>query len=232
MYRLRLLCTLVCFVSWFPANVTGSAPLRFPAPARPVASVVSPAYSSEETRDRRGEAERVMNRLGLQPGIRVADIGAGDGYYTVRVARRLGSAGTVYAVDIKAEYLQRLEARLKREGVSGVTLVHGEPRDPKLPPAAIDVAILSHMYHEVENPYEFLYRLRPALGAGARVAIIDVDKPTQNHGTPPGLLRCELAAVGYHQIDFVSLAPAEGYLAIFVPPDQLPAVEAIIPCAQ
>ena|SRR5918996_1824240 len=232
MYRLRLLCTLVCFVSWFPANVTGSAPLRFPAPARPVASVVSPAYSSEETRDRRGEAERVMNRLGLQPGIRVADIGAGDGYYTVRVARRLGSAGTVYAVDIKAEYLRRLEARLKREGVSGVTLVHGEPRDPKLPPAAIDVAILSHMYHEVENPYEFLYRLRPALGAGARVAIIDVDKPTQNHGTPPGLLRCELAAVGYHQIDFVSLAPAEGYLAIFVPPDQLPAVEAIIPCAQ
>ena len=232
MYRLRLLCTLVCFVSWFPANVTGSAPLRFPAPARPVASVVSPAYSSEETRDRRGEAERVMNRLGLQPGIRVADIGAGDGYYTVRVARRLGSAGTIYAVDIKAEYLQRLEARLKREGVSGVTLVHGEPRDPKLPPAAIDVAILSHMYHEVENPYEFLYRLRPALGARARVAIIDVDKPTQNHGTPPGLLRCELAAVGYHQIDFVSLAPAEGYLAIFVPPDQLPAVEAIIPCAQ
>src|SRR5919106_811924 len=179
MYRLRLLCTLVCFVSWFPANVTGSAPLRFPAPARPVASVVSPAYSSEETRDRRGEAERVMNRLGLQPGIRVADIGAGDGYYTVRVARRLGSAGTIYAVDIKAEYLQRLEARLKREGVSGVTLVHGEPRDPKLPPAAIDVAILSHMYHEVENPYEFLYRLRPALGAGARVAIIDVDKRRQ-----------------------------------------------------
>jgi ubiquinone/menaquinone biosynthesis C-methylase UbiE len=232
MQRLRLLLTLVCFLGWFPADVAGSAPLRFPAPARPVASVVSPAYSKEEARDRRGEAERVMNRLGLQPGIRVADIGAGDGYYTVRVARRLGNAGPIYAVDIKAEYLQRLEARLKREGVSGVTLVHGEPGDPKLPPAAIDVAILSHMYHEVQNPYEFLYRLRPSLGPGARVAIIDVDKPTQNHGTPPGLLRCELAAVGYRQVDFVSLAPAEGYLAIFVPPDELPAVEAIIPCAQ
>ena len=64
------------------------------------------------------------------------------------------------------------------------------------------------------------------------MAIIDVDKPTQNHGTPPGLLRCELAAVGYRQVDFVSLAPAEGYLAVFVPPDELPAVEAIIPCAQ
>jgi ubiquinone/menaquinone biosynthesis C-methylase UbiE len=232
MPRLRLLWAVVCFLGWLPAQAIGSAPLRFPAPARPVASIVSPAYSNEETRDRRGEAERVMNRLGLQPGIRVADIGAGDGYYTVRVARRLGSAGTIYAVDVKAEYLQRLEARLKREGVAGVTLVHGESRDPKLPPVAIDVAILSHVYHEVENPYEYLYRLRPSLGPGARVAIIDVDKPTQDHGTPPALLRCELAAVGYRQVDFVSLAPADGYLAVFVPPDELPAVEAIIPCAQ
>jgi len=232
MHRRCLLVTLVCFLGWFPVDGTGSAPLRFPAPARPVAPVVSPAYSNEETRDRRGEAERVMDRLGLQPGIRVADIGAGDGYYTVRVARRLGGAGTIYAVDITAEYLKRLEARLKREGVSGVALVHGQPGDPKLPPAAIDVAILSHVYHEVSNPYEFLYRLRPSLGPGARVAIIDVDKPTQHHGTPPGLLRCELAAVGYREVDFVSLAPAKGYLAVFVPPDELPAVDAIIPCAQ
>jgi ubiquinone/menaquinone biosynthesis C-methylase UbiE len=231
MHRLRLLWTLVGLLGWCPAVVIGSEPLRFPAPARPVASIVSPAYSSEETRDRRGEAERVIDRLGVQPGLRVADIGAGDGYYTVRMARRLGNAPTIYAVDVKAEYLQRLAARLKREGVPGVTLVQGEPRDPKLPPGAIDLAILSHMYHEIDNPYEFLYRLRPSLGPGARVAIIDVDKPTQNHGTPPALLRCELAAVGYRQVDFVSLAPAEGYLAVFVPPDELPAVEAIIPCA-
>ena len=114
----------------------------------------------------------------------------------------------------------------------GVTLVLGEPRDPRLPPAAVDLALLSHMYHEIENPFEFLYRLRPALAPGGRVAIIDVDKPTDRHGTPPALLRCELAAVGYRQVDFLSLAPADGYLAVFGPPDELPSVESIKACQQ
>lgn len=233
--RRLLAAVLVCgwLAPWASTAASGLADApRFPAPDRPVASIVSPAYSNEKTRDRRGEAERVMNRVGIRPGMRVADIGAGDGYYTVRLARRLGRAATIYAEDVKAEYLERLESRLKREGVFGVTLVQGEPGDPKLPPAAIDVAILAHMYHEIERPYEFLYRLRLALAPGARVAIVDVDKPTQDHGTPPALLRCELAAVGYRQVDFVSLAPADGYLAVFVPPDELPPVEAIKPCAQ
>ena len=74
--------------------------------------------------------------------------------------------------------------------------------------------------------------MRPSLAPAARVAIVDVAKATQDHGTPPTLLRCELAAVGYRQVDFVSLAPADGYLAIFVPPDNLPPVEAIRPCTQ
>ena len=88
------------------------------------------------------------------------------------------------------------------------------------------------MYHEIENPYEFLYRLRPALTPGARIAIIDVDKPTQAHGTPPALLRCELAAVGYREVDFIALTPADGYLAVFVPPGTLPPSESIRPCRQ
>jgi hypothetical protein len=64
------------------------------------------------------------------------------------------------------------------------------------------------------------------------VAVIDVDKRTQDHGTPPALLRCELAAVGYRQVDFTALAPADGYLAVFVPPAVLPPVESIKPCKQ
>jgi ubiquinone/menaquinone biosynthesis C-methylase UbiE len=171
-----------------------------------------------------------MDRLGIAPGVRVADLGAGDGYYTIRLARRLGPSATIYAEDVKAEYLTRLEARLEREEIKGVRLVLGTPGDPKLPAASADVAILSHMYHEIENPYEFFYRLRPALAPGARLAIIDLDRPTQDHGTPPDLLRCELAAVGYRQVDFLLLAPAEGYLAIFVPPDRLPRVETMTPC--
>lgn len=104
------------------------------------------------------------------------------------------------------------------------------PNDPKLKPNSVDVALLAHMYHEIRNPYEFFYRLRPALARDARVAVIDVDRPTQDHGTPPALLRCELEAVGYRQIDFISLEPADGYLAIFLPPVEPPPASAIRPC--
>lgn len=204
----------------------------FPAPDRPVASIISPLYSEEAIRDRNREAQRVMDRLGIKPEVRVADIGAGTGYYTVRLARRLGPGATIYAEDIKPEYLKQLEARLDRERIKGVRLVLGEPRNAKLPRDSVDVAILAYMYHEIENPFEFMYRLRPALARGARVGIVDLDRPTQDHGTPPALLRCELAAVGYREVDFVSLAPADGYLAVFVPPAQLPPVEAIKPCRQ
>jgi len=180
--------------------------------------------------DGHGEAERIMNLLGITSGQRVADIGAGLGYYTVRLARRLGPGATIFATDVKVEYLNRLKERLTRERIAGVRVVLGLPRDPRLPPDSVYVAILSHMYHEIENPYEFLYRLRPALVAGARVGIIDTDEPTQRHGTPPALLRCELAAVGYRELDFVLLTPADGYLAIFATPETLPQPEAITPC--
>ena len=209
-------------------NAQTTAP--FPRVDRPVAPIISPAYSTEAARDGHGEAERVLNRLGVKPGMRVADVGAGDGYYTVRLAKRLGPGGTIYAEDVSQSYLDRLAERLAREGIVGVTLVHGTPADPRLPERSADLMLLAHMYHEVEQPYEFLYRLHAALAPGGRVAIIDNDKPTGEHGTPPALLHCELGAVGYRQIDFLWLAPADGYLAVFVPPDVLPRPEAIRPC--
>ena len=223
---------LVVTAATVAGPVAAQDALRFPKPDRPVARIIAPSYSTEEKRDRHGEAERVMDRLGIKPGVRVADVGAGDGYYTVRLARRLGPGATIYAQDVEPRYLRGLAKRLEREGIRGVTLLRGAPGDPKLPPDAVDVAILSHMYHEIENAYEFLYRLWPALARDARVAIIDVDKPTQDHGTPPDLLRCELATLGYREVDFLSLAPADGYLAVFAPPETLPAPRSIKPCTQ
>jgi SAM-dependent methyltransferase len=208
----------------------GAQTARFPPADRPVAPIITPAYSTEATRDAHGEAERVLSRLSVKPGMRVADVGAGDGYYTVRLAKRLGPGAAIYAEDVTQAYLDRLTARLTREHITGVTFVHGTPADPRLPAQSIDLALLAHMYHEVEQPYEFLYRLHGALAPGGRVAIIDNDKPTESHGTPPALLRCELAAVGYREVDFLLLAPADGYLAVFAPPEALPRPEDIRPC--
>src|SRR5260370_13627941 len=145
--------------------------LTFPPPDRPVASIVSPEYSDEKPGDGRGGAERVMERLGIKQPERVADIGAGLGYYTVRLAGRLGSGATIYATDVKAEYLDRLRARLEREGIRGVTLILGLPRDPRLPPRSVHVVILSPVSHELEHHHHPLNRLPPPPAPGARRAL-------------------------------------------------------------
>ena len=198
-----------------PPGVPANA---FPAPSRPVARIVTDIWHDEESRDQAGEAERVMNLLGAKPGSVVADIGAGSGYYTVRLARRIGPTGHVYAEDVVPDYLERLAQRVKSEGLAGtVTLVRGDPHDPRLLPDSLDLALLVHMYHEVQQPYGLMWNLRPALRPHAKVGIIDARKQTAAHGTPPDLLRCELAAVGYQQTAFYDLQEST-YLAVFVPP--------------
>src|SRR6516165_7458231 len=120
-----------------PPGVPASA---FPASSRPVARIVTDIWHDEQSRDQAGEAERVMDLLGVTAGMTVADIGAGSGYYTVRLARRLGPTGHVYAEDIVPDYLQRLAQRVRSEGLSGtVTLVRGGPHDPRLPPGSLDL---------------------------------------------------------------------------------------------
>src|SRR6202048_956182 len=211
----------------------GAPASAFPAPARPVASIVTDIWRDEKSRDQAGEAERVMSLLGVRAGLAVADIGAGSGYYTVRLARRVGPRGHVIAEDVVPEYLDRLARRVVSEGLAGtVTVVRGDPHDPRLAPGSIDLALLVHMYHEVQQPYSLLWNLRPALRPGAHVAVIDARKQTEVHGTPPDLLRCELAAVGYRQTAFYALQERTSP-AVVVPldPRQGPASpDAIHPC--
>ncbi len=213
-----------------PLAPPGAPASAFPEPNRPVARIVTDTWSDEQSRDDAGEAERVMKLLDIRPGMAVADIGAGSGYYTVRLAPRVGPSGRVYAEDIVPEYLRKLRERVRGEGLGSVTVALGEPHDPRLPANSIDLALLVHMYHEIEQPYGLLHNLRRALRPGGRVAIIDLDRPTARHGTPPGLLRCELARAGYAQTEVHDLGRADGYLAVFVPRGEPPAPATIRPC--
>ena len=190
----------------------------FPRPARPVARIVSPIWHDEKERDDADEPGQLVHLLGIKPGMTVADLGAGSGYYVVRLSPVVGSSGRIIAEDVEPEYLQRLRARVRELGLANVTVTRGEPHDAGLPAGSVDVAILVHMYHEVTQPYGLLYNLVPALKPGARIGIVDSFAPTPEHGTPPSLLRCELGAVGYREISFDQLKGSDAYLAVFAPP--------------
>ena len=136
------------------------------------------------------------------------------------------------AQDIQASARDALALRVGKEKLDNVSVKLGEPADPKLPEDSFDRVLMVHMYHEIASPYEFLWRLRPTLKAGGRVVVVDADRPTQNHGTPPALLRCEFAAVGYTQVDFQEMPSAGGYLAAFQPSGERPAPDAIRSCSQ
>ena len=204
----------------------------FPAPSRKVAGIVTDTWRDEQSRDEAGEAERVMQLLGVKPGLDVADIGAGSGYYVVRLSPIIGTSGRVIAEDVMPDYLENLRRRVRDLGLQNVDIVRGEAHDPKLPAQSLDLAILVHMYHEIAQPYALLYNLVPALKPGARIGIVDAFAPTAQHGTPPGLLRCELQAVGYREIGFDRLTGSDAYLAIFAPPSvaNRPRPENIVAC--
>jgi SAM-dependent methyltransferase len=202
--------------------------LRFPAPERPVADIASGSWSDEATRDNAGEAADLIRRLGIVPGLHVADIGAGSGYYAVRLSPVVGPTGRIYANDIIPDYLARLKRRAEQSGLSNIEFVLGDQGNANLQQQSVDLALMVHMYHEIADPFGLLWHLQDDLKPGGRVAIVDSDRPTSRHGTPPALLRCELAAAGYRQIEFSRLDNGS-YLAVFQPVFR-PDPPAIRPC--
>jgi SAM-dependent methyltransferase len=191
----------------------------FPRPDRPVSRIVAPRWIAEDRRDAFGEADSVMRALRIVAGTRVADIGAGDGYYVQRLSERVGPAGLVYGEDIELRYLELLRSRVERAGWTNVRVVEGREDDPAIPAASIDVALMIHMYHEITSPFALLHRLAPAFRARGRLAVLDVDGPTDMHGTPPRLLICELGALGYARVRRQEMADG-AYLMIFRAPDE------------
>ena len=176
-----------------------------------------------------GEATKVIELAGVAPGMWVADVGAGEGYYSVRLSPVVGRRGRVLAEDIVPEVRDRLAERVQRENLDNVAVMLGDPDDPRLPAGSLDRVFLVHMYHEVASPYAFLWRVREALKPGGRVIVVDADRPPSRHGMPPRLLRCELAAVGLRLLQFERL-DGDSYFAAFEPAGERPRPSAIKPC--
>lgn len=205
---------------------------EFPGADRPARKSASSAFSTEVERDSVNEAQTIMDMAEIAPGMTVADIGAGAGYYTVRLADRVGRNGRVLAQDIDSGVLVRLGDRVQRERLDNVSIKLGAQDDPRLPDASFDRIFMVHMYHEVAEPYAFLWRLRPALKPGGRVIVVDVDQSNKHHGITPSLLFCEFGALGFRLAKFVRKPELQGYYAEFEAVGERPEPQAIKPCRQ
>ena len=205
-------------------------PSLFPKAHRPIAPIVSDSFSTEDARDRVGEAEEVMRLAGIAPGMSVADIGAGEGYYTVRLSPIVGPRGRVLAQDIVPQTRDRLAQRVQRENLDNVSVRLGEAADPRIPAKSFDRIFLVHMYHEVTEPYEFLWHLRDGLKPDGQVILVDADRPIKRHGMPPAQAMCEFAAVGLKPVRTARLTGSDAYFAAFTIAAPRPEPAAIKPC--
>jgi SAM-dependent methyltransferase len=184
-------------------------------PDRPVADIVSPIWHDEKERDDAGEPGQLVRLLEIKSGRTVADIGAGSGYYVVRLSPIVGSKGRIIAEDIVAKYLQSLRKRMRNLGLRNVVISLGEPHDPKLPPRSVDIAILVHMYHEIEQPYAPLYISSPRSSL-KRASALSRDSP-QHQSTVPHQVFCvarslPLAIVRSVSIDSSAAMPISRFL--------------------
>ena len=128
---------------------------------------------------------QIMDALGIAERSVVADLGVGGGWFTIRLARRVGPNGIVYAEDINRLMIEATNRRLAREGMRNVRTVLGTPSDPKLPPRALDAVLIVDTYHEMEDPVSLLRNVARSLKPQGRVGIIDFRK--DGHGPGPTL---------------------------------------------
>ncbi len=215
-YLQSLSLVLVLFVASLSAAQAAS-PAQ--SPKRPTSTPYTGDLSIFDSpgRDQRLQIDRVMEILGITSGKAVADIGAGSGWFTVRAARRVGSSGTVYAVDINPEAIRYIDSRVRKDSLTNVKTILSKSDDPLLPAGTIDSVLLLKTYHEIADPIKLLENLRPALKPGARLGIIDREGNGTDHGVSRKVVVAEAAKAGYRLLQTYDFVKADGmdYFLVF-----------------
>jgi len=195
-------------------------------------SMVRAAWSKQyigmlerDTRDAMQHPDEIMDRLEIQPGDVVADIGAGSGYFTVPISRAVGTRGRVIATDIRQEMLDYISNRLAAEGIENVELVRVEPDDPGLPAGKVDLVLMVDVMHYVKERAAYARKLRPALTADGRLVVIDFryDPDAEREFAPPPeqqvpreTLDREMAEAGFEVAAAYDFLP-EQYFVVYRP---------------
>lgn len=185
-----------------PAQSTGVHPISGRQYARPMGVAGAPWLDRAEREDEE-QPSRALDIIKVVEGSAVADIGAGSGYFTMRLSRLVGPKGRVYASDIQQGMLDLIQRKVAAEGVQNVSLILGVPADPKLPAASVDMALMVDVYHELADPQTVLAHIKRALKPGGRLVLIeykgeDPSVPIQPlHKMTVAQARQELEAEGF-----------------------------------
>ena len=172
MKRLHLALVLVVLHATLAAQSSGIHPLTGRQYALPM-SAAGAAWLDRDERQREENTELSLRLLEVQRGSVVADVGAGSGYYSSRLARLVGPEGRVYASDIQQAMLDIIRGRIERERIPNIELVLSTPTDPRLPRGAVDLAIMVDVYHEFSEPQVMLRRIRESLKSTGRLILLE-----------------------------------------------------------
>ncbi len=168
---------------------------------------------------------KVVAALGLADGDRVADVGAGDGYFTFLLADAVGATGRAYAVEVEDHLADALERQVRRRDAANVDVVLGELDDPRLPDGGVDLVFLCNTYHHIEGRTTYFSRLRSDLRPGGRVAIIDMRADLggiaglfshDGHSTSRADLYDEMELAGFRHVERLDFLPVQIF-EIFTP---------------
>ncbi|MDQ3254191.1 MAG: class I SAM-dependent methyltransferase [Acidobacteriota bacterium] len=168
-------------------------------------------------REKNLQIYRVMDILGIREGASVADIGAGSGWFTVRAAQRVGTAGTVYAVEINSDFVKHIEQRAAKEKFNNIRAVLGREDDPVLPAQSVDAVLILKTYHEIAQPIRVLTKLKQAMRPGARLGIIDRNGAGDDHGLNRETVIKEAESAGFSPLEEHDFVKPDGmdYFLVF-----------------
>lgn len=207
------------------AQSGGTHPVSGRRYALPMGVAGAPWLDRSE-REQEERVSRAIEMLRVTPGMVVADVGAGSGYYTLPLARLVGASGKVYAADIQQGMLDIIARKIKQEGVSNVSLILSAPADPKLPPASLDLAVMVDVYHELGDPQTVLAHLRRALKPEGRLVLIEYkgEDPTipiqPLHKMTVAQAKLEVEHEGFRLVDVNSSLPWQHVLTFTALPQR------------
>jgi ubiquinone/menaquinone biosynthesis C-methylase UbiE len=170
----RALLALAALFLWSASAF--QTPATHPVTGRKIAGVMGMSGADwlvRPEREAEEQPERALDALNLKPGMVVADIGAGVGYMSLRMAKRVGPSGKVYANDLQPEMLAKLRENAARGGIANVITVLGDVADPKLPLNTMDLVLLADVYHEFSQPEQMLRKIRETLKPDGRLVLLE-----------------------------------------------------------